>query len=208
MRQSRHLMVTNLPDCISEDRITEHFKRYASSSSLRLSFPRCCVPSPSPHEDCLPLLPSCPLLSCRRGCSAGSRGGWLREGCARVERRVVTSVHSALGMRGRRFGKVQSVKSLSPGTATVAFIDIRSAAKAFHSPDNQFEERILKTEFYEPPASSTASSAIFIHDTREDVLPRPATLSSHNSSSSGSASTAAFASNRSTRHPLLSPARS
>ena len=106
-----------------------------------------------------------------------------------------------------RFGKVQSVKALEPGTATVAFIDIRSAAKAFQCPDNQIEERLLKTEFYEPPASSTASSAIFIHDNRDDVLPRVAAnqlLSSHNSS----ASTPFAAGVRSSRHLLASPARS
>ena len=30
MRQSRHLLVTNLPDCITEDRISDHFKRCVS----------------------------------------------------------------------------------------------------------------------------------------------------------------------------------
>lgn len=89
-----------------------------------------------------------------------------------------------------RFGKVQSVKFLPGGSsvpsqrkggcndtqqssnvcATVAFIDIRSAAKALNNPDNKIEEKVLKTEYYEPPASSTSSSAIFIHETREDAL--------------------------------------
>lgn len=32
MRQSRHLLVTNLPDSITEDRISEHFKRCVSAS--------------------------------------------------------------------------------------------------------------------------------------------------------------------------------
>ena len=102
---------------------------------------------------------------------------------------------------------MQSVKALQPGCATVAFIDIRSAAKAFTSPDNLIDERVLKTEYYEPPASSTASSAIFIHDTRDDVLPRPA--NSHTSSGSASASTSssAFSSSGRTRHSsLLTPA--
>lgn len=81
----------------------------------------------------------------------------------------------------KRYGKVQSVKILPKkdddnGTsvsATVAFIDIKSAAKA-HNAENKIEERILKTDYYEPPASSTASSAIFIHE-RDDSLVRPTT---------------------------------
>lgn len=81
-----------------------------------------------------------------------------------------------------RYGKVQSVKILPARNgenacnatgntvcATVAFIDIRSAAKA-HTGDNKIDERILKTDYYEPPASSTATSAIYIHETREDAL--------------------------------------
>lgn len=109
---------------------------------------------------------------------------------------------------------MQSVKCLQPGCATVAFIDIRSAAKAFTSLDNLIDERILKTEYYEPPVSSTASSAIFIHETRDDVLPRPA--NSHTSSSSSSigsvgvsasASTpSAFCANNRSRHSSLNPA--
>lgn len=81
-----------------------------------------------------------------------------------------------------RYGKVQSVKILparigenannSSGNtvcATVAFIDIRSASKA-HNGENKIEDKTLKTDYYEPPASSTASSAIYIHETREDAL--------------------------------------
>ena len=52
-------------------------------------------------------------------------------------------------------------------TATVAFIDLKSAAKA-HNSENKIEERTLKTDYYEPPASSTALSAIYIHE-REDA---------------------------------------
>lgn len=77
----------------------------------------------------------------------------------------------------KRYGKVQSVKILpkkeddSGGAcATVAFIDIKSAAKA-HNADNKIEDRTLKTDYYEPPASSTASSAIYIHE-RDDALVR------------------------------------
>lgn len=83
----------------------------------------------------------------------------------------------------KRYGKVQSVKILprskteesnnnngssSSVSATVAFIDIRSAAKA-HNSENKIEERTLKTDYYEPPASSTATSTIYIHE-REDAL--------------------------------------
>lgn len=88
-----------------------------------------------------------------------------------------------------RFGKVQSVKFLPSGSgcgvcATVAFTDIRSAEKAYND-DNKIEERLLKTDYYEPPASSTSQSAIFIHETREDaLLVRRANSSSHNSSNS------------------------
>lgn len=57
--------------------------------------------------------------------------------------------------------------------ATVAFIDIKSAAKA-HNADNKIEDRTLKTDYYEPPASSTASSAIYIHE-RDDALVRNST---------------------------------
>lgn len=87
-----------------------------------------------------------------------------------------------------RYGKVQSVKILAKAnssksddnggntglavngvSATVAFIDLKSAAKA-HSSENKIEERTLKTDYYEPPASSTALSAIYIHE-REDAHP-------------------------------------
>ena len=90
-----------------------------------------------------------------------------------------------------RYGKVQSVKILAKNnssskcddnsagnsgltggalngvSATVAFIDLKSAAKA-HNSENKIEERTLKTDYYEPPASSTALSAIYIHE-REDA---------------------------------------
>ncbi|XP_013774796.1 LOW QUALITY PROTEIN: msx2-interacting protein-like [Limulus polyphemus] len=79
----------------------------------------------------------------------------------------------------KRYGKVQSVKILpkkdentSTVAATVAFIDIRSAAKA-HNADNKIDERTLKTDYYEPPVSSAASSAtcIYIHE-KDDALGR------------------------------------
>lgn len=118
MRQSRHLLVSNLPENVSAERITEHFKK---------------------------------------------------------------------------FGKVQSVKFLpSSGAsdedglcAAVAFTDIRSAAKAFNNPDNKIDDRVLKTDYYEPPATSSLTSAtIFIHETREDV----ASLSRQSSQDSSSTS--------------------
>ncbi|XP_076358509.1 LOW QUALITY PROTEIN: uncharacterized protein LOC143251056 [Tachypleus tridentatus] len=80
----------------------------------------------------------------------------------------------------KRYGKVQSVKILakkdedtSTVAATVAFIDIRSAAKA-HNADNKIDERTLKTDYYEPPVSSAASSAtcIYIHE-KDNALGRP-----------------------------------
>ncbi|RWS16930.1 uncharacterized protein B4U79_08471, partial [Dinothrombium tinctorium] len=92
-------------------------------------------------------------------------------------------------LSANRYGKVQSVKILGRSKseesnnnqcaavcATIAFIDIKSAAKA-HNSENKIDERILLTDYYEPPASSTASSAIFIHESREDALlvQRPAT---------------------------------
>ena len=66
-------------------------------------------------------------------------------------------------------------------SATVAFIDIKSASKA-HNSENKIEERTLKTDYYEPPASSTSSSAIFIHE-REDahshsIIQRPSQVNS------------------------------
>ena len=69
---------------------------------------------------------------------------------------------------------MQSVKLLSRESscndysATIAFNDIKSAAKA-HNAENKIEERILKTNYYEPPANST-SSAIYIHESRGDAL--------------------------------------
>jgi hypothetical protein len=101
---------------------------------------------------------------------------------------------------------VQSVTPQQSGCATVAFIDIRSAAKAFTSPDNLIDDHVIKTQYCEPPASSTAS-AIYIHDTRDDVLSRPA--NSHNSSTSsasGSAFTQSGSRPVSGRHSLLTPA--
>ncbi|XP_055949424.1 protein split ends-like isoform X2 [Argiope bruennichi] len=77
-----------------------------------------------------------------------------------------------------KYGKVQSVKILpqkeeeSGFCATVAFIDIKSASKA-HNADNKIDDRTLKTDYYQPPASSTSSSAIYIHE-RDDALVRPA----------------------------------
>ncbi|GFW41149.1 hypothetical protein TNCV_841892 [Trichonephila clavipes] len=79
----------------------------------------------------------------------------------------------------KRYGKVQSVKILpkkeeeSGACATVAFIDIKSAAKA-HNADNKIDDRTLKTDYYEPPASSTASSAIYIHERDHGHGPAPA----------------------------------
>jgi len=85
----------------------------------------------------------------------------------------------------KRFGKVQSVKLLPPGSsnnhsdsssspglcAAVAFTDIRSAAKAFEEERQQIEDRVIRTEYYEPAAASSSSSAaIYIHDTRDDAL--------------------------------------
>jgi hypothetical protein len=70
---------------------------------------------------------------------------------------------------------VQSVRLLRENnscnndySATIAFNDIKSAAKA-HNAENKIEERILKTNYYEPPANSTPS-AIFIHESRGDAL--------------------------------------
>lgn len=112
----------------------------------------------------------------------------------------------------RRYGPVQSVTPQSSGCATVAFIDIRSAAKAFTSPDNLIDDHVIKTQYCEPPASSTAS-AIYIHDTRDDVLSRPAT-NSHNSSGSSTSSAVSVTGSAfpqsggrsSGRHSLLTPA--
>ncbi|KAF0308175.1 Msx2-interacting protein [Amphibalanus amphitrite] len=54
----------------------------------------------------------------------------------------------------KRYGRVQSVKLLSAEdaagpAATVAFIDIKSAAKA-HNAENRVEERPLLTKYYDP----------------------------------------------------------
>lgn len=54
-----------------------------------------------------------------------------------------------------RFGRVQSVKILSHNkdeegeAATVAFMDIKSANKA-HSVEHKIEDRLLKTDYYDP----------------------------------------------------------
>ncbi|KAL1418557.1 hypothetical protein MTO96_005595 [Rhipicephalus appendiculatus] len=61
----------------------------------------------------------------------------------------------------KRYGKVQSVKIRRDADgvcATVSFIDLRSAAKA-HVAENKLDERLLKTEYYEPPAAT-----LFSHD--------------------------------------------
>lgn len=102
MRQSRHLLVSNLPENVSADKLAEHFKRFGKVQSVKL----------------LPL---------------SSNGS-------------------------------SSDSSLS---ATVAFTDIRSAAKAYNNPDNKIEDKVLKTDYYEPPASTSAT--IFIHETREEA---------------------------------------
>jgi RNA recognition motif-containing protein len=105
----------------------------------------------------------------------------------------------------KRYGKVQSVKilpknksdesnasnstttvttnNLNGVSATVAFIDIKSAAKA-HNSENKIEERTLKTDYYEPPASSTALSAIYIHE-REDahIVQKPSVYGNANANS-------------------------
>jgi hypothetical protein len=62
-----------------------------------------------------------------------------------------------------RFGPVQSVRLLGheegqEGSvcAAVAFVDIRSAAKAFAVTDHRLEERTLRTDYYEPGLGSRA----------------------------------------------------
>lgn len=70
---------------------------------------------------------------------------------------------------------MQSVRLLSSSncnndySATIAFNDIKSAAKA-HNAENKIEERILKTNYYEPPVANSTSSAIYIHESRGDLL--------------------------------------
>ncbi|XP_075540725.1 spen family transcriptional repressor split ends isoform X2 [Dermacentor variabilis] len=61
----------------------------------------------------------------------------------------------------KRYGKVQSVKIRRDADgvcATVSFIDLRSAAKA-HVAENKLDDRLLKTEYYEP-----AAATLFSHD--------------------------------------------
>ena len=69
-----------------------------------------------------------------------------------------------------RFGRVQSVKILSHKkesedggeAATVAFMDIKSANKA-HGMEHKMEDRLLRTNYYDPSTfdvNSTASSSI------------------------------------------------
>ncbi|KAH9383816.1 hypothetical protein HPB48_025586 [Haemaphysalis longicornis] len=60
-----------------------------------------------------------------------------------------------------RYGKVQSVKIRRDADgvcATVSFIDLRSAAKA-HVAENKLDERLLKTEYYEPAATGATGAA-------------------------------------------------
>lgn len=61
----------------------------------------------------------------------------------------------------KRYGKVQSVKIRRDADgvcATVSFIDLRSAAKA-HVAENKLDERLLKTEYYEPAATGATGAA-------------------------------------------------
>ena len=67
-----------------------------------------------------------------------------------------------------RFGRVQSVKILKPKgggdhhgldactNATVAFMDIKSANKA-HSVEHKIEDRLLRTDYYDPSSSSNST---------------------------------------------------
>nr|CAD7452134.1 unnamed protein product [Timema tahoe] len=69
-------------------------------------------------------------------------------------------------LTGFHYGRVQSVKLLprreeegSTGLcATVAFMDIKSAAKA-HNMEHKLDERCLSTEYYEPAAIPGGSAA-------------------------------------------------
>jgi len=101
VRETRHLLIGNLPSNLNEDRILDHFKKYGKVQSVR-------------------------LLS--------------REASS----------------------------NCNDYSATIAFNDIKSAAKA-HNAENKIEERILKTNYYEPPANSTSSSAIYIHESRDPL---------------------------------------
>jgi len=56
-----------------------------------------------------------------------------------------------------RYGRVQSVKLGSDGSAAVAFMDIKSAAKA-HNAEHTLEDHKLTTEYYEPSAYSPSSA--------------------------------------------------
>ncbi|XP_046405339.1 msx2-interacting protein-like [Ischnura elegans] len=97
----------------------------------------------------------------------------------------------------KRYGRVQSVKLLPRGhpsgqhhshhggghhghkdeesgggggmCATVAFMDIKSAAKA-HDAEHTLEDRSLTTEYYEPPAPPSHLPPIHVHERAEDVL--------------------------------------
>lgn len=92
---------------------------------------------------------------------------------------------------------MQSAKILSKessngdASATIAFIDIKSAAKA-HNSENKIDDRLLKTNYYEPPASSHGSSAIYIHESRDlctDTSKLASSSSSVPSASAGNVST-------------------
>ncbi|KAH6934452.1 hypothetical protein HPB50_024524 [Hyalomma asiaticum] len=102
----------------------------------------------------------------RRGGAASGTAGKAGE-CRRLRGRAVCGVSSngrraqlsrpENGERCGRYGKVQSVKIRRDAdgvSATVSFIDLRSAAKA-HVAENKLDERLLKTEYYEPPPAFT-----------------------------------------------------
>ena len=65
-----------------------------------------------------------------------------------------------------RYGPVQSVKPLpgndgageAPTAVTVAFMDIKSACKALQTP-HKLEERVLKTDFYDPASGACGSGS-------------------------------------------------
>jgi hypothetical protein len=65
-----------------------------------------------------------------------------------------------------RFGPVQSVRLLgheegqegSAVCAAVAFVDIKSAAKAHSVPDHRLDDRTLRTDYYEPGIGSRATT--------------------------------------------------
>ena len=76
-----------------------------------------------------------------------------------------------------RFGRVQSVKILSHNkdedgeAATVAFMDIKSANKA-HGVEHKIEDRLLKTDYYDPSSFVTASSGLDSNCDRATNSPR------------------------------------